>query len=50
MDPLTGLYNFNGLLRRIEEIAGVPIAMVSTGNRRDQVVVVRGDLLPGGVG
>jgi len=33
-------------LTRVEEIAGVPIAMVSTGNRRDQVIVRRPDLLP----
>jgi len=33
-------------LDRIEAIAGVPVAMVSTGNRRDQVLVRRPELLP----
>jgi adenylosuccinate synthase len=34
-------------LDRIEAIAGVPVAMVSTGNRRDQILIRRPDLLPG---
>ena len=36
-------------LERIEEIAGVPIAMVSTGMRRDQIIIRREALLPGRV-
>jgi adenylosuccinate synthase len=34
-------------LNRIAEISGVPLAMVSTGQRRDEVIVVKEELLPG---
>ncbi len=38
--------NARRYLERVAEIAGVPLAMVSTGNRRDQIITVREDLLP----
>lgn len=38
--------NARAYLKRVSEIAGVPIAMVSTGHRRDQIVVVNDELLP----
>lgn len=52
-EPTTGARTWEALpanarayLSRISEIAGVPIAMVSTGNRRDQIVLCREELLP----
>ena len=38
--------NAQRYLKRIEDIAKVPIAMVSTGTRRDEVIRLREDLLP----
>ncbi len=38
--------NAQRYVERIAEIAGVPIAMVSTGSRRDKIIHVREDLLP----